>query len=257
MEQTFLFLFVVKKRIGFDPAEPLTYGRGIVPARSGVVAIHTSEIRDPPMPSFSLRNFVCPASLACFLLTAILGLGADLYSKQLAFEKLAPHGVEWTPDGKVHVAQQDTDLIVYRFIPLWIHFQATANQGAVFGIGQGQRPLFLAVSVAAIAFISFLFATSGRRRFYQFILGLLLAGVLGNMYDRLSLGFVRDMIWILPSRKIWGTQREIFPWIFNVADSLLCVGVFLIFVYSLRPIPKTADETEPHRMGSAEGHSAV
>ena len=53
----------------------------------------------------------------------------------------------------------------------------TINRGAVFGLGQGQKWLFLGVSVVAIAFLSYLFATSNRQRFYQVILGMLLAGV--------------------------------------------------------------------------------
>jgi signal peptidase II len=140
-------------------------------------------------------------------------------------------------------------------IPGFLQFQALVNQGAVFGIGQGQRFLFLVVSTLAICFILYLFATSGRHRFYQFVLGMLLAGVIGNMYDRLYLGFVRDMIHALPGRKWLGTEREIFPWIFNVADSLLCVGVGLIFLYTLKGSPATRDRKEPAaaKPATAEG----
>ena len=80
-------------------------------------------------------------------------------------------------------------------------------------------------------------------------LGMLLAGVLGNMYDRLRLGYVRDMIHGLPG-VIWpqwvvnllpasmlppsaSGRVEVFPWIFNIADSLLCVGVTAMILYSL------------------------
>lgn len=184
------------------------------------------------MSSFSLRNFVTPAALSCFLLTAVIGLGLDLWSKHEAFARLAPAGVTQHTDGRVTI----DDPGLYRLVPLWVHLTPTANQGAVFGIGQGKRDLFLAVSVAAIAFIFYLFATSGRAWFYQIVLGLLLAGVLGNMYDRVQFGYVRDMILIFPGRFILG--HPVFPWIFNVADSMLCVGVFLIFVYSLRGGPR-------------------
>jgi signal peptidase II len=85
----------------------------------------------------------------------------------------------------------------------------------------------VAVSIGAILFLTYLFATSKRRQwFYQLVLGLLLAGVLGNMYDRVVYGYVRDMIHALPR---W---PDLFPWIFNVADSLLCVGVGLMVLYS-------------------------
>jgi signal peptidase II len=132
-----------------------------------------------------------------------------------------------------------TDVVV----PGWLQFDVTANQGAVFGIGQGQRALFVTVSIAAIAFIGYLFATSGRQRLYQIILGLLLAGVIGNLYDRVQFGYVRDMIHALPDKTIFG--RPAFPWIFNVADSLLCAGVFLMIVYSFLHNPGKTQEPSP------------
>ena len=133
-----------------------------------------------------------------------------------------------------------------RVIPHLVRLEYTENRGAVFGLGQGQRALFLIVSVAAVAFLFYLFATSGKMRFYQVILGMLMAGVLGNMYDRVVFGYVRDMIHGLPG-VYWPTwivnlmplswhpidgHMEVFPWIFNIADSLLCVGVFFMIVCS-------------------------
>ena len=205
-------------------------------------------------PRLSSANFRSTPALLCFLLTAAVGLGLDLYTKKVAFAKLAPWGVETREDGRVVLkVPPGEEQPVHRFVPRWLHFQFMANQGAVFGIGQGQRWLFITVSVAAIGFIFYLFATSGRQRFYQFILGLLLAGVLGNMYDRIALGYVRDMIYIFPSRVLMG--REVFPWIFNVADSLLCVGVALIFVYSLRAPKEERAGTQgeqPKALGAAD-----
>jgi len=87
--------------------------------------------------------------------------------------------------------------------------------------------LFIGVSIAAIVFLIFLFTASDRRRIYQVLLGMLMAGVLGNLYDRVTLGYVRDMIHALPR---W---PGFFPWIFNVADSLLCVGVGMIVLINL------------------------
>jgi signal peptidase II len=169
-----------------------------------------------------------PIALVLFAGTAAVGLAIDLWTKAAAVATLK--------DGHI-----------VRFIPNLIHFTYTENHGAVFGLGQGQQGLFLAVSVAAIGFLGFLFLTSGRSRAYQLILGMLLAGVLGNMYDRLHYGYVRDMIHALPGWQwpswfvrllpnAWqppiGRGLDVFPWIFNVADSLLCVGVGAMLVYS-------------------------
>ncbi len=144
-----------------------------------------------------------------FLLTAGVGVALDLWTKSLAFSSPSL----WREP--------------YRFIPGWLEFEVVQNQGAVFGLGQGRRILFLIVSVGAIIFLLYLFATSGKSPVYQILLGMLLAGVLGNLYDRVTFGYVRDMIHALPR---W---PKFFPWIFNVADSLLSSGVTLMIVYSM------------------------
>lgn len=172
------------------------------------------------MRSLPTENFRSPFALFLFVGTTLAGLAADIATKVWAFRTLVPtDGILTEPNGHVLV-YSDT----YHFLPGWLEFTCTANQGAVFGIGQGQRFLFIGVSVLAIVFLSALFARSGRQRGYQIILGMLLAGVLGNMFDRISLGYVRDMIHALPR---WPT---LFPWIFNVADSLLVTGVGLMIL---------------------------
>ena len=189
------------------------------------------------MTRFSLQNFRSPAALTCFLLTIVIGVALDQWSKVVAFDRLSS-GVIRT-DESVRVVDPRT----VAFIPGWLHFDVTANPGAVFGIGQGQRALFVAVSVAAILFILYLFATSDRQRVYQVILGMLMAGVLGNLYDRLEFGYVRDMIHALPD---W---PRLFPWIFNVADSLLCVGVVLMIIYSFLHKPESVEQPQGARPG--------
>lgn len=184
-----------------------------------------------------IDNFRSPVGLLLFVGTTIVGLALDLWTKALAVDHLRGQPA-------IH------------FITDWLHFTYTENHGAVFGIGQGKRYLFIAVSVAAIGFLGYLYALSAGRRFYQFMLGMLLAGVLGNMYDRTVFGYVRDMIHALPGI-YWPdfiarflpselARQSVFPWVFNVADSLLCVGVFLMIVYSLfhRPLEPTAVESE-------------
>jgi len=189
------------------------------------------------MNRFSSANFRSIVALLCFLLTAGVGFALDQWSKVTSFDKLGM--VTSDLDGAPRVVSLRT----VRFIPGWLHFEVTANQGAVFGIGQGRRFLFIAVSVAAILFIFYLFATSGRQRVYQIILGMLLAGVLGNLYDRIAYGYVRDMIHALPR---W---PGFFPWIFNVADSLLCVGVVLMIIYSFLHKPDSVGEPHGARPG--------
>ena len=159
------------------------------------------------------QNIRSTPALLRFVLATGIGLTLDLVSKRLAFAKLSG-----LPSG-------------YAFIPGWLHFQVMENHGAVFGIAQGQRWPLVAVSIGAIGFIFYLFLMSGRQWATQIVLGMLLAGVLGNMWDRLQYGYVRDMIYAMPGRTVAG--YEVFPWIFNIADSLLCTGIAILVIRSL------------------------
>jgi signal peptidase II len=165
-----------------------------------------------------------------FCLTAAAGLAIDQLVKVWAAARLSQ------PDQFGQMPSIDA-------IPGWLQFEWTGNHGAALGFFQGDRWLFLIVSAAAVFFLGYLFTTSRpAQRGYQIVLGMLLAGVLGNMYDRVMLGYVRDMIHIFPDRRwppaiadhlpaFWSTP-EWFPWIFNVADSLLCVGVAIMLMHS-------------------------
>jgi signal peptidase II len=66
------------------------------------------------------------------------------------------------------------------------------NPGALFGIGGGQTALFIVASVCALLLVFWMFAqTSSRRWALQIALGGILAGALGNMYDRVFVRLLR------------------------------------------------------------------
>jgi signal peptidase II len=164
-----------------------------------------------------------------FLVPAILGIVGDLYLKNWSFPGGVPtDGVAMRmaglhPGFDMKTGQPVGPSVI---IPGVLGFTTTVNQGAVFGIGQGKVAWFLAFSVLALGIIVWVFATSGaRHRVVHLALGLILAGALGNMYDRAVYRGVRDMLKFLCfdfGGKDW------YPYIFNVADVLLCIGVPLL-----------------------------
>jgi signal peptidase II len=189
----------------------------------------------------------------------LAGLALDLWTKDLAFKRLAagpPFQYLDTSTDKLRWAVRPNPYLYdtrgYVVIPHLVHFSVTVNEGAVFGMGQGRKVVFISISILAILFLTYLFAASGNQRFYQVILGLLLAGILGNMYDRVEFGYVRDMIYGLPGWHWPGTDREVFPWIFNVADVLLCVGVGLIFIHGFFNRHKAPELSPPPTPASPE-----
>jgi signal peptidase II len=160
------------------------------------------------------RAYGSPAAWLRFLIPAALGVSADLWLKAWAF----PDGVDMDgPMGRLFPGRYPAPGSSLTLIPKVLDLTTTVNQGAVFGIGKGWVLFFLAFSVVALALIVWVFATSKRSHWIVHIaLGLIMAGALGNMYDRAVFHGVRDMLRF--------TVRW-YPYIFNLADVMLCVGV--------------------------------
>ena len=146
-----------------------------------------------------------PLAWIRFVLLAGCGLTADLWTKHLAFAKLG-----YGP-GSRHVV----------LIPDVLQLRTTLNPGAVFGVGPGLAPLFILISLVAIGFVVYVFMNTQRSQWVMHIaLSLILAGAIGNLYDRaFNGGKVRDFILL-----------HYWPWIFNLADAMLCIGVPLLII---------------------------
>ena len=120
-----------------------------------------------------------------------------------------------------------------------LDFHLVLNRGAVFGIGQGRRAIFVGFTLIAVGVAVAVFGwwTQARSHLAHVAIGLILAGGLGNLYDRVVIGAVRDFLhmmprWELPLGLAWpGGTTEVFPWVFNVADVLLLLGMTLLLIH--------------------------
>ena len=92
------------------------------------------------------------------------------------------------------------------------------NYGAAFSILPGYRWLFIAIAIIVIVFVAFYYKNTRKK----LPLILLLAGITGNLIDRLFLGYVRDFI----DLKFWP--------VFNIADSLSFIAVILMAYYIIK-----------------------
>lgn len=98
------------------------------------------------------------------------------------------------------------------------------NRGAAFGSFSDSRWIFLVLSVALIIVLSYFIACKKNyARMVYVSFSLMLGGGIGNMIDRLTLGYVIDYIDFYPI-PAW-------IWVFNLADAAICVGVALFAVY--------------------------
>jgi signal peptidase II len=101
------------------------------------------------------------------------------------------------------------------------------NSGALFGLFQDNALMFGIVSLAVIALIVGYHARATSSAYLTVTLGLLLGGAIGNMVDRLRLGYVVDFV----DAGI-GTTRF---YTFNIADSAISLSILLLFIAALRP----------------------
>ena len=103
------------------------------------------------------------------------------------------------------------------------------NRGVSFGLLQSDADLGrwgLAVFSTGVAIALAFWARKVTRPWLATALGLVIGGAVGNLIDRIRFGAVADFLdvsWLY------------FPWVFNVADSAITIGVILLILDSLRP----------------------
>lgn len=124
-------------------------------------------------------------------------------------------------------------------------FQLTyvENDGAAFGMLDNHRMLFMVPSVIMIVVLSlYLFLGLAENKLYAVSVAMIISGGIGNMIDRIALGYVVDMLdFVLINFAV-----------FNVADSFVCVGAgLLIFALVLDLIKEFKAKKAEEEKGNA------
>ncbi len=108
--------------------------------------------------------------------------------------------------------------------PLWrgvLHFTYVENRGAAFGMLADHRWVFMVLSTAAIvAMLLYIFITKPKNVWETVSLSMIVGGGIGNMIDRVMRGFVVDFIDV--------TCIDFY--VFNIADSFVCIGCGLLIL---------------------------
>jgi signal peptidase II len=162
---------------------------------------------------------VPPSRWLVFLAIALGGAAFDLATKSFVFSRMSPGQVRPVLEGVLEI-------------------HLTHNTGALWGFG-GTLPfstqIFAVLSIAAgLAIVYWLFVRRAARDLWLTVaLGLIMAGAIGNCYDRLRLGHVRDFV-----------HLHVDPYfdcaIFNFADNMLVLGAVSLMILALRPDPEAA-----------------
>ena len=166
---------------------------------------------------------------ALYLAILTAGLSLDLWTKSRMFGQLGLPGeylFEENPQANA----------TWWMIDGVFGFQTSLNPGALFGIGEGYVHVFALFSIAAITgiLVWLLFFRGLSSLFLTVVFGMISAGILGNLYDRLGLHrlewngkpiyAVRDWILVMIGSYHWPN--------FNIADSLLVCGAILLAFFA-------------------------
>lgn len=153
-----------------------------------------------------------------FFALAVLGLAIDLVSKEFVFGQLGfPGGQRAQP-----------------FFDHWVMFTfvTSVNEGALWGIGQGYTWVFALLSIVAIVAVCvWLFVYRAASSLWLTIaLGLIMAGTLGNLYDRAGMHGI-----LVDGAPLYGVRDFLlftfggWSWpVFNFADCFLVVGAIML-----------------------------
>ncbi len=165
-----------------------------------------------------------------FLAVTFCGVLLDLISKRIIFKNFDDTGR-------------------FEIIPNFLGIICNTNEGIVFGFAQGKNNILIFFSFAAICAIFWFyknFEITGL--FIDIAFGMILAGAIGNLWDRLFHHHVRDFIDVhLGMKYHWPT--------FNIADSLICIGVGLLFYKILFAKEKHLLNRNKHSLRSTEDES--
>ncbi|MDQ6860730.1 MAG: signal peptidase II [Verrucomicrobiota bacterium] len=136
-----------------------------------------------------------------------------------------------------NISPEEPRIVVQEFFAL-VFF---TNNGAAFGSFKNNNLFFIALSCAALIFVLSLLVRRHLRDTWRDVsLALLLAGVMGNLTDRLVHGHVIDFLLFdfhVPFAHPWPA--------FNVADSCICVAVVCFIIHSFRQGNRTGAEAKP------------
>ena len=145
---------------------------------------------------------------------------------------------------KICAAANLKDISTLPIIENIFHFTYVENRGAAFGMLADNRWVFLILSsLTIICLIVFMFVSKPKCKMERVGLALILAGGIGNMIDRVFLGYVIDFI---DFYSIWN-------YVFNIADSCVCIGVALLILYVIK---LSIDEYKASKKAAADEKNA-
>lgn len=142
----------------------------------------------------------------------------------------------------------------------WLAFYYTQNSGMAMGIDILSTPVVSSISiVATIGILVYLLYTMEKATIgYLLFMGLVLGGALGNITDRLIMGYIEGYGGLLDGHvvdfihfNLEINDWPVFPYIFNVADMAISVSIISLLVFGKKLIP--VDDVEEETVSEEAG----
>ncbi|MBQ8357021.1 MAG: signal peptidase II [Clostridia bacterium] len=138
-------------------------------------------------------------------------------------------------------------------IPGVLNFTYVENRGMAFGLLSEHRWVFMVLSVIGILLVGFYLYRYVKSTLGRVSLALIIGGGIGNMIDRISLGFVVDFIDFC--------LFDFWVWVFNIADAAVCVGAVLfavdLILEAVREYKKSRNGSEKSEKKDGEKHDGT
>ena len=121
-------------------------------------------------------------------------------------------------------------------IPGVFKFTYIRNDGAAFGMLDDARWVFMILStVAIVGVIAYMFVKKPQSKLLCISLAFMVGGGIGNMIDRICLGYVVDFLDFCAFPKLW-------KWNFNIADSFVVVGAGMLMLWMVLDLIREVKE---------------
>ena len=103
------------------------------------------------------------------------------------------------------------------------HITLVHNRGAAFGLFQAYSGVFVVLSIIVASLILYLnYRWVNKGALVTCVLALIVGGAIGNLIDRLRLGYVVDFL----DFRVWP--------VFNIADSAISIGTIILIIYIIK-----------------------
>jgi signal peptidase II len=181
-----------------------------------------------------------PKKILTFVLPALVVIGFDRFTKYL---------VRTTPD-----------LHHWAVVRGWLDFHYTQNPGMAMGLHRipvlNVHISTVAVSIISIiataGIVAYVLYTMGNARLgYLFFMGMIVGGAIGNIIDRLIMGYIGGYGSIFQGRVVDFIQFTamikgymVFPYIFNFADASITTAIIALLIFNKQLLPAGTDTEE-------------